>query len=103
MKQSVKRVNLTGNWQEVVFTNKASRYFVKNYSDDDIFVSFEANDSEDESFKIKSGIAEEVAISYYTKPDTTAYGVRGRYVTDKIYVKGTGEVEIQQLDVWGSN
>ena len=90
MKQSVKRVTLSGNWQEISFPAKASRYFVKNYSDNDIYVSFEDNDSEDESFKIKSGIGEEIAISYTN--------IRGRYAVNKLYVKGTGEVEIQQLD-----
>lgn len=91
MKQQVKRVTLTGAWQEVTFTNKATRYFVKNYSDADIFVSFAENDSEDESFKIKAGIGEDVAISYDS--------IRGRYKVNKIYLKGTGEVEIQQLDI----
>lgn len=92
MKQSVKRVNLTGSWLEVKFENKASRYFVKNYSEADIFASFAADDSEDESYKIASYIGEELAISYA--------GVNDRsYAVDTIYVKGTGEVEIQQLDV----
>ena len=91
MKQQVKRVTLTGDWQAVTFPNKATRYFVKNFTDADIFVSFAENDSEDESFKIKSGIGEDVAISYDS--------LRGRYEVNKIYVKGTGEVEIQQLDV----
>ena len=90
MKQQVKRVTLTGDWLEVTFTNKATRYFVKNYTEGDIFVSFAANDNENESFKIKTGIGEDVAISYD--------GLRGRYEVNKIYVKGTGEVEIQQLD-----
>lgn len=91
MKQQVKRVTLTGDWQAVIFTNKATRYFIKNFSEADIFVSFAANDNENESFKIKSGIGEDVAISYD--------GIRKRYAVDTIYIKGTGEVEIQQLDV----
>ena len=90
MKQQVKRVTLTGDWLEITFTNKATRYFVKNFTDAAILVSFAANDTEDESFKIKTGIGEDVAISYD--------GLRGRYEVNKIYVKGTGEVEIQQLD-----
>ena len=85
-----KKSNTYWRLLEVTFPNKATRYFVKNYTEDDILVSFAANDSEDESFKIKSGIAEDVAISYD--------GIRGRYEVNKIYVKGTGEVEIQQLD-----
>lgn len=88
MKQQVKRLTLTGNWLKVQFNFKAITYFVKNYSDSDVFVSFEENDSEDTSFKIKSGMGEEVAISYSGK----------KYKTDTLYVKGTGEVEVQQLD-----
>ena len=88
MKQQVKRLTLTGNWEEVQFDFKAICYFVKNYSNGDIFVSFEENDSENTSFKIKSGMGEEVAISYAGK----------KYKTDTLYVKGTGEVEVQQLD-----
>lgn len=91
MKQQVKRVTLTGDWQAVTFPNKATRYFVKNFTDAAILVSFAANDTEDESFKIQSGIGEDVAISYDS--------IRKRYAVDTIYVKGTGEVEIQQLDV----
>ena len=90
MKQSVKRVTLTGAWQTITFTDKATHYFVKNYTEGDIFVSFAANDSEDESFKITAGIGEELAISFDA--------IRGRYAVNTIYVKGTGEVEIQQLD-----
>ena len=92
MKQSVKRVILTGNWQAVTFEKKAKHYFVKNFSDNDIFVSFAENDSEDTSFKIKSGFGEEVAITFYQVDNKF-------YKTNVIYVKGTGEVEIQQLDV----
>ena len=87
---NVKRVNLTGNWKEIKFDQKTKNYFIKNYSDGDIFVSFEENDSEDTSFKIKAGLGEELAISqsYLNKPE---------HKTDTIYIKGTGEVEIEQM------
>lgn len=92
MKQSVKRLTLTGEWTEFVFDKNAKYYYVKNFTEDDIFVSFEENDQEDESFKIKSGVGEEVSISSYALEVPA-------YLTNKIYVKGTGEVEVQQLDV----
>ncbi|MBR3209520.1 MAG: hypothetical protein IKF82_04550 [Bacilli bacterium] len=87
---NVKRVNLTGNWEEIKFNQKTKNYFIKNFSDADIFVSFEENDSEDTSFKIKSGIGEQVAYdqSFIKKPES---------ITDTIYIKGTGEVEVQQM------
>ena len=72
MKQQVQRKTLTGNWTAFEFDYKCRSYFVKNYSDDDIYVSFENNDDEDESFKIKSGIGEEVAISYNRKLNVTS-------------------------------
>ena len=88
--KNVKRVTLTGDWEEIQFDQKAKNYFVKNYTEGDIFVSFEENDDEDTSFKITSGIGEELAInqSALSKPEN---------ITDTIYVKGTGEVEVQQM------
>ena len=91
MKQSVMRKTLTGSWTEYSFSKKARRYFVKNYTSGDIYVSFASNDSENESFKIKTGMGEEVAITYAPLVNEDVY-------TDKIYVKGTGEVEVEQLD-----
>ena len=92
--KNVKRVTLTGDWQEITFEKKVKHYFVKNFTDGDIFVSFEENDSENTSFKIKSGLGEEVAISFYQVDNPY-------FKSDVIYVKGTGEVEIQQLDIRG--
>jgi len=91
MKQSVKRKTLAGTWTDFTFTKKARRYFVKNYTSGDIYVSFANNDDEAESFKIKTGMGEEVAITYAPLVNDDVY-------TDKIYVKGTGEVEVEQLD-----
>lgn len=88
--KNVKRVTLSGDWEEIQFDQKAKNYFVKNFSNNSIYVSFEENDSEDTSFKILSGIGEQIAInqSYLNKPE---------HNTDTIYIKGTGEVEIQQM------
>lgn len=89
MKQQVKRLTLTGNWTAFTFSKKSYSFFVKNFTENDIFVSFENNDQESESFKIKSGVGEEVFINENARRD--------EYLTDTIYVKGTGEVEVQQL------
>lgn len=90
--QNVKRVTLTGDWQAVTFNGKSRDYFVKNYSEGDIFVSFEENDNENTCFKIKTGMGETVAKTFVGYDKSAFY-------TDTIYVKGTGEVEIQALDI----
>lgn len=92
MKQAVKRKTLTGNWEAFSFPKKARSFFVKNFTDGDIFVSFENNDSEDESFKIAKGLAEQIEI--------TQNGFeKDEYYSSAIYVKGAGEVEVQALDI----
>lgn len=91
MKQSVRRKTLTGGWTEFKFEHKSKRFFVKNYTSGDIFVSFENNDQESESYKIKTGMGEEVAITW----SDLLYAPN---VADAIYVKGTGEVEVEQID-----
>lgn len=88
--RNVKRVTLTGDWTAIQFDDKVKNYFVKNFSSNAIYVSFEANDTEDTSFKISAGIGERVAIN---QSNLEMVG----YKTDTIYVKGTGEVEIQQM------
>lgn len=94
MKQQVLRKTLTGAWEAFSFPHKARRFFVKNYSESPIYVSFENGTAENQSFKIAAGVGEEVAISYAEiQKDPFAYSV------DAIYAKGTGEVEIQQVDV----
>lgn len=94
MKQAVKRLTLTGEWTEYKFAKKALRYFVKNFTDGDILATFENDEVENEAYKIKKGVGEEVAISYG--------GVNARqFAVDTIYIKGTGEVEVEQLDYYG--
>ncbi len=90
IKQQVLRQTLNGNWTAFEFPNKSSRYFVKNYSSTDVLVSFEENDEDKYSFLIKPGMGEECAISWYYDGDGC--------IVNTIYVKGTGVVEVQQLD-----
>lgn len=91
MKQQLKRLTVTTQAQ-VNFRYQAKSYFVKNFTEGDIYVSFEAitNNDYSECYKIKSGIAEEVYIA--------RTGISNKYLTDTIYIYGNGEVEIQQLD-----
>ena len=90
--ENVKRVTLAGGWTEITFNGQARYFFVKNYSDSDIYVSFEENDTEATSVKIASKMAEEVA-------PTFKYTGRTELNASKIYIKGTGEVEVQALDL----
>lgn len=92
MKQALLRKTLTGGWEEFSFARKGRFYLVKNLTDSDIFVSFENEDLEEESFKIRSGESEKVAISWD--------GIdRDIYYVKSLYVKGTGEVEVRSLDI----
>lgn len=93
MRQAVLRKTLTGDWTEFAFAKKGRFYFVKNFTDSDIFVSFENGTAEENSIKIKSNSGEEVSISYDAID-------RDIYYADKIYVKGTGEVEVQSIDIY---
>lgn len=93
MKQAVLRKTLTGAWTAFEFPKKGRRYFVKNYTDGDILVSFDDEATDAESIKIKKGIGEEVSICFE--------GIdRKETLTDFIFVKGTGEVEVQALDIY---
>lgn len=95
LKQLVSRKTLTGNWEGFTFTKKSRYFLVKNLTEGDIFVSFENNDQEANSVKIKSGVAEEMSVTFdgIDKPD---------YYVNAIYVKGTGEVEVQALDTYAT-
>lgn len=90
MKQQVKRVTLTGGISKISFDHICGEYLVKNYSDNDMYVSFENNTSDDEAVKIPANTYQVVVINYYL-------GGIECYKTQDIYIKGTGEVEVQQL------
>ena len=92
MKQAVLRKTLTGGWTEFKFPQQSRFFFVKNFTEGDVLVSFANGDAESESVKIQSNMGEEGAISFCGTDKSDFY-------TDTIYVKGTGEVEVQALDV----
>lgn len=93
MRQAVLRKTLEGDWTEFAFEKAGRFFFVKNFTDGDIFVSFEENTKEENCFKIASGVGEEVSISFEALD-------REEYKTKSVFVKGTGEVEVQGLDIY---
>lgn len=91
-KMQVKRITLTDSttFEEIEFENICGRYIVKNFTSGDIYVSFDEDATEDDSIKIPSGYFQEVIANEYL-------GGLDLYKTTSIYVKGAGEIEVQQL------
>ena len=83
---NVLRQTLAGTSTEFEFSVKGRKFLVKNLSDADIYVNFEdiTNDNEDTSILIPSKVAQVVLMN-----EISHFGF------DKIYVKGTGDVEVQ--------
>ena len=91
MKQQVKRLELTGTtYEEFLFTKNCGKFLVKNFSNDPIYVSCDNSVQDSEAIKIAGGSFQIVIANEY-------FGGSDYYRTNKIYVKGTGEVEVQQL------
>lgn len=88
--QRVKRVTLMGGVQPIEFTTYGGQYLVKNFSGGDIYVSFEQTVSEGTSIKISTGFAQVCVINERD-------GMNGQAKAKTVYIKGTGEVEVQQL------
>lgn len=91
---AVERLFLIGEVLAVEFSTLSPKYVVKNFSDDDIFVSFDEDFNPLKAIKISSGYAQTCMISEYVNinnqiPDT--------YFAKTIYIYGTGEVEVQQI------
>lgn len=93
MRQAVLRKTLAGEWTEFAFPVKSRFFKVKNQSAGDVYVSFENQSDEENSFKIVSGESEIVAISFSTL-------ARGNYYVKSVFVKGTGDVEVVALDAY---
>lgn len=87
MKQKVLRQTLSGSFTPFTFDVASCSFFVKNFSDDDAYVSLENDTPDAECWKIPSMMAEEV---YYNK--------NIGYYPKTIYVKATGEVEVEALE-----
>lgn len=92
MDQKIKRVTLEGEaFEAVKFEDSlCGQWLVKNFSEDDIYVSFLEEVDEDSSIKIPAGYFQ-ICVANQN------YGGLNAWKTDTIYIKGTGEVEVQQL------
>lgn len=91
MKQQIKRVTLIdGETNEIEFEKLCGKYIVKNFTDGDIYVSFDEDFTEDNSVKIPAGFYQVVIANEYL-------GGLEIYKTKSIYIQGSGEVEVQQL------
>ena len=90
-KLSVKRVNLNKDTiTPIQFGTNCGQYLIKNYSNTPVYVSFDEDLKEEEAIKIESGMGQEVIGNY--QYDWTNY-----FKTSTIYLKGEGEIEVQQL------
>lgn len=92
MKQIVKHVTLNNSetLTKIHFDGyRCSKYLVKNFTEGNIYVSFDGTSSLDECIKMPAGYAQEIAVD-----DS------GRLTLDhdgNLYLAGSGEVEIQLL------
>ena len=87
MKLNIVRKTLTGAKEPFAFSFKRSRFIVKNFSSGPALVSFDQAAEDSGSIKIPAGMGQVC----YIVDDEGSVGV------DTIYVKGTGEVEVQQI------
>lgn len=83
MKNNAIRKTLSGEYVEFKFAKGTSNYFVKNFTNSFVLATFDPEKIDADAFKIPSQIGEEVQLPF------------GK--ANAIYVKGTGEVEVQQL------
>lgn len=90
MQLNLKRVTLSGATAAVTFNNKCGKYLVKNFTSGNIYVSFDSNLVEANSIKIAAGMGQVCLINEY-------YDWSQEVKTNTIYIKGSGEVEVQQL------
>ena len=89
MKQAVLTKTLAGSYTAFTFTHAGRDFFVKNFTAGDILVSFNNSGSDDKAYKIGAGYGEEITIPLALKAKSKT-----------IYVKGTGDVQVEQLDGW---
>lgn len=77
----------------IEFPTKCLRFMVKNFSSNDILVSFVPNPQADEFIKIKRGMGQ-VVVDNINLNSVADYQ---EFAHSTIYINGSGEVEVQQL------
>ena len=89
--QNVKVIDLIGGQvNEVEFDTFSGCYLVKNFSDGDVKFSYDENWDDTSYIRIPSMIAEQI-------PYNEAFWGQNVNQTNKVYLMGTGRVEIHQL------
>ena len=90
--QQVQRVTLSGSgFQAITFPKYSGCYLVKNFSADDIFVSFaESGQTQNNSIRIVTGYGQKCYANMRG-------GLDGQNKTNTVYISGSGEVEVQQV------
>ena len=88
MRLNIQRKTLDGR-ETFSFQFPSSNYIVKNFGSGDIYVAFEPDATTDESIKIATGAGQMCSIN-------CPPGNNGA-VSDKVYITGSGEVEVQQV------
>lgn len=95
MKQQVIRQTLSSaTWTPFEFSIPCRSFFVKNFTEGDIYVSFANDQDQNSSFKIPSMFAEEVYI-----PDKDEVNTNWIKSTVYIYSTSGGEIEVEELDI----
>lgn len=87
---NVKRITLTGAKSQVAFGEISNKWLVKNLSENDVFVSFDADAAENAMIKIPKGMGQVVV-------DNEIFENNRGFGHTTIYLQGTGEIEVQQL------
>lgn len=85
---NLKRFTLEGGEASVSFIPTSKVWLVKNFSEGDVYVSFATPLVEEKSIKLPSGTGQ------FCEIDERSGSVGA---VNTIYLKGTGEVEVQQL------
>lgn len=86
---NIQRKTLTGATEAFSFSDASSNYMVKNFGSGDIYVAFVQDLTEAKAIKIPTGYGEVCSLNCMP-------GTHGP-VSDTIYVKGSGEVEVRQV------
>lgn len=96
--QIVKRFELTEDVMGTFFFNGKGRDFlVKNFSDNDLLVSFDNEAKDDEWIKIPANMYQVCTVNALR--EDSSYRYEDDIYRDRLYLKGNGEVEVQVL-VW---
>lgn len=91
-KEQLQTIDLDGTIQAVSFGVNGRAFKIKNWSDDNIFVSFDSNVTPGRSFRIASMMEDILCINVDDSSDISGRG--------KVYVLGAGTGKVQVQAIW---